>query len=134
MLPLRKFFDHNVYFSKIPRGIRGYILIGGEFLFWKVAGNFAGEDFPDKVRGPLNEGGLYVERIGKICFIQPLLLCSMNRCPSSWLYTDRLAIWIPVQPYNRSYGKGRYHGLQDGFQLEYSRKRRHPYCFEACGG
>ncbi|KAK7695246.1 hypothetical protein QCA50_002436 [Cerrena zonata] len=50
---------------KTPRGIRGYQLLGGvDFDHWKVQGNLGGEDFPDKVRGPLNEGGLFVERQG----------------------------------------------------------------------
>lgn len=50
-----------------PRGVRGYRLLGGgDFDFWKIQGNRGGEDFPDKVRGPLNEGGLFVEREGTI--------------------------------------------------------------------
>ncbi|KIP05238.1 glycoside hydrolase family 35 protein [Phlebiopsis gigantea 11061_1 CR5-6] len=50
---------------KTPRGIRGYTLLGGgDFGFWRIQGNLGGEDFPDKVRGPLNEGGLFVEREG----------------------------------------------------------------------
>ncbi|CAE6536961.1 unnamed protein product [Rhizoctonia solani] len=51
--------------SKAPRGIRGYELIGGgDFDSWKLTGNVDGEDTKDVVRGPLNQGGLYVERIG----------------------------------------------------------------------
>ncbi|EPQ55007.1 hypothetical protein GLOTRDRAFT_111095 [Gloeophyllum trabeum ATCC 11539] len=50
---------------KTPRGVRGYTLLGGtDFAYWKVQGNLGGEDFADKVRGPLNEGGLFVERQG----------------------------------------------------------------------
>ncbi|TFK51150.1 hypothetical protein OE88DRAFT_1630669 [Heliocybe sulcata] len=50
---------------KTPRGVRGYTLLGGtDFDYWKLQGNLGGEDFPDKVRGPLNEGGLFVERQG----------------------------------------------------------------------
>jgi hypothetical protein len=37
---------------------------GGQFDTWKLIGNAGGEDFSDKVRGPLNEGGLWLERIG----------------------------------------------------------------------
>lgn len=55
-----------------PRGIRGYQLIGGDFDHWKIQGNLGGEDYPDKVRGPLNEGGLFVERAGS----SPLSLCN----------------------------------------------------------
>ncbi|KAF8320898.1 glycoside hydrolase family 35 protein [Clavulina sp. PMI_390] len=49
---------------KHPRGVRGYTLNGTDFTTWKVAGNYLGENFPDKVRGPLNEGGLWAERVG----------------------------------------------------------------------
>ncbi|KAI0343743.1 putative beta-galactosidase [Trametopsis cervina] len=59
-------FKASIAYST-PRGIRGYKLIdsgSADFLTWKIQGNLGGEDFPDKVRGPLNEGGLFVERIG----------------------------------------------------------------------
>ncbi|TDL26312.1 hypothetical protein BD410DRAFT_578199 [Rickenella mellea] len=50
---------------KNPRGIRGYQLLGGgDFTTWKIAGNLGGESWPDKVRGPMNEGGLWFERVG----------------------------------------------------------------------
>ncbi|CAE6442843.1 unnamed protein product [Rhizoctonia solani] len=53
--------------SKAPRGIRGYELIGGgDFDSWKLTGNVDGEETQDIIRGPLNQGGLYVERIGAI--------------------------------------------------------------------
>ncbi|CAE6480078.1 unnamed protein product [Rhizoctonia solani] len=52
---------------KAPRGIRGYELIGGgDFSSWKLAGTVDGEDTKDIIRGPMNQGGLYVERIGAI--------------------------------------------------------------------
>lgn len=60
---LEEDFDGDDSF-KTPRGIRGYQLHGAEFDTWKIAGNLGGEDGPDKVRGVLNEGGLFVERIG----------------------------------------------------------------------
>ncbi|KAF6747875.1 glycoside hydrolase family 35 protein [Ephemerocybe angulata] len=51
--------------SKSPRGIRGFQLDTGEFGDWKVQGKVGGyKDFPDKVRGILNEGGLFGERAG----------------------------------------------------------------------
>lgn len=51
---------------KNPRGIMRYRLPGHEAsaVTWKLTGNFGGEDYPDKDRGPLNEGGLYAERQG----------------------------------------------------------------------
>ncbi|KAF8665643.1 hypothetical protein AX16_000098 [Volvariella volvacea WC 439] len=53
-------------FFKIPRGITGYSFIGGSntTVSWKVTGNLGGEDYVDKTRGGLNEGGLYGERQG----------------------------------------------------------------------
>ena len=55
---------------KKPRGILDYLLSGREAdaITWKLTGNHGGEDYHDKVRGPLNEGGLYAERHG---FHQP---------------------------------------------------------------
>lgn len=51
---------------KSPRGILEYELVGRrpEDISWKFTGNLGGEDYQDKVRGPLNEGGLYAERQG----------------------------------------------------------------------
>ncbi|PWY65732.1 beta-galactosidase extracellular [Aspergillus heteromorphus CBS 117.55] len=55
---------------KTPRGILNYQLSGrsDSAISWKLTGNLGGEDYEDKVRGPLNEGGLYAERQG---FHQP---------------------------------------------------------------
>lgn len=58
---------------KTPRGIIGYDFPGHspsgsnasrlhDGIKWKITGNFGGEDYPDKSRGPLNEGALWVER------------------------------------------------------------------------
>ncbi|KAL2002782.1 hypothetical protein VTN02DRAFT_5941 [Thermoascus thermophilus] len=51
---------------KNPRGILDYRLSGRDAsaITWKLTGNLGGEDYLDKVRGPLNEGGLYAERQG----------------------------------------------------------------------
>ncbi len=51
---------------KSPRGIIHYHLSGHKAsdVSWKVTGNLGGEDYEDKVRGPLNEGGLWAERQG----------------------------------------------------------------------
>jgi hypothetical protein len=55
---------------KDPRGILGYELSrhAQSDVTWKLTGNLGGESYIDKVRGPLNEGGLYAERQG---FTQP---------------------------------------------------------------
>jgi hypothetical protein len=51
---------------KNPRGILDYSLSGHakSDVTWKLTGNLGGEDYLDISRGPLNEGGLYVERQG----------------------------------------------------------------------
>ncbi|PVG04082.1 putative beta-galactosidase [Serendipita vermifera] len=60
--------DYNIDDTfKKPHGIRGYKLLsdnGNDFTKWTVAGNVGGENAPDAVRGPYNEGGWYYERIG----------------------------------------------------------------------
>ncbi|PFH50283.1 glycoside hydrolase family 35 protein [Amanita thiersii Skay4041] len=53
--------------GKEPRGIRGYSIVGSSAKFnqWKLQGNLGGAaKAPDTLRGYLNEGGLYAERIG----------------------------------------------------------------------
>ncbi|KAH8977974.1 glycoside hydrolase family 35 protein, partial [Lactarius hatsudake] len=51
--------------SKSPRGVRGFKLNNGTFGTWKVQGKIGGyTDFLDRVRGVLNEGGLFGERAG----------------------------------------------------------------------
>jgi beta-galactosidase len=55
---------------KKPRGILNYNLTGhtADSITWKLTGNLGGEEYIDKSRGPLNEGGLFAERHG---FHQP---------------------------------------------------------------
>ncbi|OJA15263.1 hypothetical protein AZE42_10788 [Rhizopogon vesiculosus] len=51
--------------EKSPRGIRGFMLNTGDFGEWRVQGKVGGyTNYLDKVRGVLNEGGLYGERMG----------------------------------------------------------------------
>ncbi|KIJ23862.1 glycoside hydrolase family 35 protein, partial [Sphaerobolus stellatus SS14] len=51
--------------SKSPRGISGFQLNNGNFTTWKVQGKLGGyTNYPDKVRGIFNEGGLFGERQG----------------------------------------------------------------------
>lgn len=51
---------------KSPRGILNYTLTGStqSAISWKLTGNLNGEKYIDKIRGPLNEGGLFAERQG----------------------------------------------------------------------
>ena len=52
--------------QKNPRGILDYSLSGHDpaDVAWKITGNLGGEEYRDRARGPLNEGGLYAERNG----------------------------------------------------------------------
>jgi hypothetical protein len=52
--------------NKDPRGILNYSLSTRiqDAITWKLTGNLGGENYRDRVRGPLNEGGLYAERQG----------------------------------------------------------------------
>ncbi|KAI0070921.1 hypothetical protein K474DRAFT_1669569 [Panus rudis PR-1116 ss-1] len=51
--------------EKSQRGITGFKLNNGNFTTWKVQGKIGGYlNYPDKVRGILNEGGLFGEREG----------------------------------------------------------------------
>ncbi|KZL72031.1 beta-galactosidase B (glycosyl hydrolase family 35) [Colletotrichum tofieldiae] len=52
-----------------PRGISNATLLGPDaqnykFSEWKIAGTAGRNDLIDTVRGPINEGGLYAERVG----------------------------------------------------------------------
>ncbi|KAI8936509.1 hypothetical protein NX059_006914 [Plenodomus lindquistii] len=51
---------------KNPRGVLDYKLSGHNQsdISWKLTGNLGGEDYKDISRGPLNEGGLFIERQG----------------------------------------------------------------------
>jgi Beta-galactosidase jelly roll domain/Beta-galactosidase, domain 3 len=52
--------------SKNPRGILDYGISGHSQtdVTWKITGNLGGEDYVDYSRGPLNEGGFFIERQG----------------------------------------------------------------------
>ena len=47
-----------------PRGLLGAQLFNANFSTWKIQGNAGGSANIDPVRGPMNEGGLYGERLG----------------------------------------------------------------------
>lgn len=53
---------------KAPRGILGWRLATSKAtntpITWKLTGNLGGENYKDRARGPLNEGGLFAERQG----------------------------------------------------------------------
>lgn len=84
---------------KNPRGIRGYSLTGAIFSYWKVQGNYGGENFPDTVRGPLNEGGLWAERVGKNCDITTCYVKLLTSYKGAHLpgYDD--SAWLSCSPF-----------------------------------
>ncbi|KAK1499689.1 glycosyl hydrolase family 35 [Colletotrichum tamarilloi] len=54
---------------KTPRGIMDYSITSPSgaqtnVTTWKITGNLGGEGYADRARGPLNEGGLFIERQG----------------------------------------------------------------------
>lgn len=55
-------YDVGADEAKVPRGILSYDFASS--ITWKITGNLGGEDYADRVRGPLNEGGFFVERQG----------------------------------------------------------------------
>lgn len=59
--------ESSAYGLENPRGILGAALVGpshADFWLWKMQGNAGGDGYIDPVRGPMNEGGLYGERLG----------------------------------------------------------------------
>ncbi|KAK1992270.1 family 35 glycosyl hydrolase [Colletotrichum falcatum] len=71
---LEENFDVPADTMKTPRGITAYSITSSStttttttttnVTVWKVTGNLGGEDYADRFRGPLNEGGLFFERQG----------------------------------------------------------------------
>ncbi|OHE96603.1 glycosyl hydrolase family 35 [Colletotrichum orchidophilum] len=66
---LEENFNIPADMMKNPRGIMDYIITSPSgaqtnVTTWKVTGNLGGEDYADRFRGPLNEGGLFIERQG----------------------------------------------------------------------
>ena len=98
---------------KTPRGIIGYDFPGhtkhsgnstraSDGIKWKITGNLGGEDFHGGVRGPLNEGALWVERNGYHLPSAPTELWEDSIGPASGLtkpgvgfYSTTLKLDIP---------------------------------------
>ncbi|TAQ90548.1 hypothetical protein B7494_g1102 [Chlorociboria aeruginascens] len=69
-----------------PRGILGASLLpspssSAGFTLWKIQGNAGGDRNLDPVRGPMNEGGLYGERLGWHLPSSPLINSSVSPTP-----------------------------------------------------
>lgn len=86
--------------AKNPRGILNYTFASA--ITWKITGNLGGEDYTDHVRGPLNEGGLYIERQGYHQPSPPLEQFSTGTSPYAGIssagvayYTTKFTLSLP---------------------------------------
>ncbi len=87
-------YDENFFIGydlgKAPRGILDFRLYSGILrrshdVSWRITGNLGGENYRDRVRGPLNEGGLFVERQG---LHQPRPPLQSQPGPASFEFAD----------------------------------------------
>lgn len=80
---------------KKPRGILDYALSGHSKsdLTWKLTGNLGGEDYIDRARGPLNEGGLFAERQGYHLPGTPISNWTSSKGPSKGLSAPGVAFY-----------------------------------------
>lgn len=99
--------------TKNARGILDYHFVGRtgtvlpQDVAWKVTGNLGGEDYADRFRGPLNEGGLYVERQGYHQAYPPLASFNASGSPFAGVaapgvtyYTAKLVLELPSHAYD----------------------------------
>lgn len=103
---------------KAPRGILDYKLQSSSpagngtaaatpITGWKIAGNLGGEDYRDRFRGPLNEGGLFFERNGYHQPSPPLDVFTRAATPFEGTtsegityYTAKLDLDLPADRYD----------------------------------
>ncbi len=96
---------------KHPRGILDYTLSSPSgcttrIKEWKITGNLGGQDYKDKFRGPLNEGGLFFERQG-YHLPSPPLDAFTNGSPMEGIdqagvtfYAAKFALDLPADKYD----------------------------------
>lgn len=97
---------------KTPRGIIHYKLHSTsnkrptDITNCKIAGNLGGEDYMDKFRGPLNEGGLFFERSGyhqpsppMDCFTSASPFSGTKRAGITY-YTAKFDLDLPADQYD----------------------------------
>ena len=96
---------------KHPRGILDYKLSSPSGCItrikeWKITGNLGGQDYEDKYRGPLNEGGLFFERQG-YHLPSPSLDAFEEGSPMDGIdhagfafYTTKLTLNLPADKYD----------------------------------
>jgi hypothetical protein len=89
---------------KSPRGILNYDLAGHDTssLTWRLAGSFGGEDYHDRTRGPLNEGGLYAERQGWHLPFPPTLSPAFLTSTSPFQGMNKAGVAFYTTPFNLS--------------------------------
>ncbi|PHH91341.1 hypothetical protein CDD83_856 [Cordyceps sp. RAO-2017] len=109
---LNENFNPGTETFKAPRGIISYALgpangtTATDISPWKLTGNVGGEDYADKFRGPLNEGGLFFERQGYHLPAPPLRrfrrgspLDGLDRAGIAY-YAARLPLALPADRYD----------------------------------
>ncbi|KAF5675754.1 beta-galactosidase [Fusarium heterosporum] len=97
--------------TKQPRGILNWSIQSKsgkdtKVSKWKITGNLGGEDYVDKFRGPLNEGGLYFERQGYHLPSPPLNKFKPGspfkgvKQPSVAFYTAKMKLDLPSDKFD----------------------------------
>ncbi|KAH7120333.1 glycoside hydrolase superfamily [Dactylonectria estremocensis] len=97
--------------QKSPRGILDWAIISPSgkktvITKWKFTGNLGGEDYVDKFRGPLNEGGFFFERQGYHLPSPPLNSFSRGSPfkgiskPGVAFYTSKLNLDYPADKFD----------------------------------
>ncbi|KAF2186130.1 glycoside hydrolase family 35 protein [Zopfia rhizophila CBS 207.26] len=105
--------EHNIpgaSTGKIPRGIVAYDLQGVKMadITWRLTGNLGGEQYYDKWRGPLNEGGLFAERKGYTAPFPPLAEAGFvsgspfnsTGGPGVWYHTAKFNLDLPSEKWD----------------------------------
>ncbi|KAK7416616.1 hypothetical protein QQX98_005087 [Neonectria punicea] len=97
--------------QKSPRGILNWVIVSSsgsktKITKWKFTGNLGGEDYIDKFRGPLNEGGFFFERQGYHLPSPPLSSFSRGSPfkgiakPGVAFYTTKLRLNYPADKFD----------------------------------
>ncbi|GAO15052.1 hypothetical protein UVI_02048850 [Ustilaginoidea virens] len=97
---------------KVPRGIFDYAISSAngsvtDVTSWKITGNLGGENYVDKYRGPLNEGGFFFERQGYHFPSPPVDSVFSENSPYDGVdyagvtyYTAKLTLGLPAEQYD----------------------------------
>ncbi|QPG96206.1 hypothetical protein C2857_003537 [Epichloe festucae Fl1] len=97
---------------KVPRGIFDYALSAPDgsptdITGWKITGNLGGQDYADRFRGPLNEGGFFFERQGYHYPAPPVDTSFSGGSPYDGVaragiiyYTAKLPLSLPADRYD----------------------------------